>query len=153
MTKRGSLLGMVVLALTLVLASTFVASADDDHGRLLTARLTGAAEVPGPGDSNGEGQAWIILFPEQSQVCFTLTVERVDPLTAAHIHVAPRGQAGPVVVPLTPLAPSGASGGCVSADQQLIRAIRQQPSAYYVNVHNVPFPAGALRGQLHPLND
>jgi hypothetical protein len=123
MTKRSTLFGMVVLALTLLLASSSVASADDDSGRLLTAWLTGAAEVPEPGDSNGEGQAWIILLPEQGQVCFTLTVERV------------------------------ASGGCVGADRQLIRAILQHPSAYYVNVHNAPFPAGALRGQLHPLND
>jgi hypothetical protein len=153
MSKRASLLAMMLLALILVLASSSVASADDDHARLLTARLTGAAEVPGPADSDGEGQAWIVLFPEQGQVCFTLTVERVEPLTAAHIHVAARGQAGPVVVPLTPLAPSGASAGCVSAEAQLIRAIRQHPSAYYVNVHNLPFPGGALRGQLHPLND
>jgi hypothetical protein len=30
----------------------------------------------------------------------------------------------------------------------LIKAIRQNPEAYYVNVHNSDFPTGAVRGQL-----
>jgi hypothetical protein len=45
-------------------------------------------------------------------------------------------------------APSdGSSRGCV----RLGRAkIMNNPSGYYVNVHNVPFPNGALRDQLSP---
>jgi hypothetical protein len=33
-------------------------------------------------------------------------------------------------------------------DRSLIKAIIQYPEEYYVNVHNMPYPAGALRGQL-----
>jgi hypothetical protein len=153
MTRLVGLFGIVMLVLAFVLSSSSPVTADEGNSRLLTARLTGAAEVPGPADPDGAGQAWIILLPQQGQVCFTITVERVDPLTMAHIHFAPRGVAGAVVVPLTPLAATGASAGCVSADRQLIRAIRDHPSAYYVNVHNAPFPAGALRGQLHTLSN
>jgi hypothetical protein len=36
----------------------------------------------------------------------------------------------------------------VTADRELILAILHDPSAYYFNVHNAPFPGGALRGQL-----
>jgi hypothetical protein len=36
----------------------------------------------------------------------------------------------------------------VSADQDLIKAITKNPEAYYFNVHNAEFPAGALRAQL-----
>ncbi len=36
----------------------------------------------------------------------------------------------------------------MTADRDLIVAILTNPSAYYFNVHNATFPAGALRGQL-----
>ena len=50
--------------------------------------------------------------------------------------------------------PLGASGsrsysiGCTTVDPGLVAAIVADPEAYYVNVHNAPFPNGALRGQL-----
>lgn len=70
---------------------------------------------------------------------------------AAHIHEAPPGVAGPVVVPLA--APvDGLVNGCVPVDLDLAADIVNNPMDYYVNVHNAPFPAGALRGQLEPIN-
>jgi hypothetical protein len=134
-------------ALLLALA-TSVAALADDGGRPFSTTLTGAAEVPGPGDPDGSGTAALRLNPGQQEVCFELTVSGIAPATAAHIHVGPAGVAGPVVVPLA--APtSGTSSGCVTGvDPELIKAIIQNPQAYYVNVHNAEFPAGALRGQL-----
>ena len=109
--------------------------------------MSGAEEAPGPGDPDGTGTATITLNPGQSEVCFELTVADIAPATAAHIHLAPAGEPGPVVVGLT--APtSGSSTGCVTADRELISDIIRTPSAYYVNVHNADFPAGAIRGQL-----
>ena len=138
----------ICLAAGLLMALTVTAVAvADDGGRPLATTLTGAAEVPGPGDPDGSGTASIRLNPGQGEVCFELTVSSIAPATAAHIHVGPAGVAGPVVVGLAPPT-SGTSSGCVSADPALIKAIIQNPEHYYVNVHNADFPAGAVRGQL-----
>ena len=48
-------------------------------------------------------------------------------------------------------APSdGSSEGCVRLGRTKIRMIQNNPSGYYVNFHNKPFPNGAVRGQLSP---
>lgn len=128
-------------------ASAMAFPDQQNGGRLLTAHMIGANEAPVPGDPDGHGTARFTLNPGQEEVCFALEVTGIEPARAAHIHVAPAGQPGPVVVPLA--APtSGSSSGCVTASRDLILAIMQDPGAYYVNVHNQPFPGGALRGQL-----
>jgi hypothetical protein len=136
-----------LLAAGSVLAATGSAAALG--GKRAFATLTGAAEVPGPGDPDGRGAALIRLQPGKERVCYQLAVSQIAPATAAHIHEGPAGVAGPVVVelPLNPVT-NGASAGCVSLDRAEIRAILRNPSNYYVNVHNAPFPDGAVRGQL-----
>lgn len=133
-----------VLVFTLALA---VAGPVAAAGRQLTTPLTGAEEVPGPGDPDGSGFAVITLNSGQEEVCWELTVSNIAPATAAHIHVGAAGVAGPVVVALSPPT-DGSSSGCVSTDPTLIKDIRKNPTNYYVNVHNAEYPAGALRGQL-----
>lgn len=135
--------GLLALMLVVVLAAGPVGA----QGRPLATTMSGAEEVPGPGDPDGTGFAVISLNQGQAQVCFELTVSNIAPATAAHIHVGPAGVAGPVVVPLSPPT-SGSSSGCLSADPDLIKDIRKNPSNYYVNVHNAEYPAGAVRGQL-----
>jgi hypothetical protein len=121
----------------------------DDGGRRFSTTLTGAAEVPGPGDPDGAGFAVLRLNPGTQQVCFQILVENIAlPATGAHIHEAPVGVAGSIVVPLTPPDASGSSNGCVSASRELILEIIQEPEEYYVNVHTTEHPAGAVRGQL-----
>ena len=75
--------------------------------------------------------------------------DKIAAVRDAHIHRAPAGSPGPVVIGFNP-AVNGLSG-CVSADPDLIKTIRQNPEGFYVNVHTAEFPAGAVRGQLsHP---
>ena len=118
-------------------------------GPALVTRLTGAAEVPGPGDSDGRGRAIIRLNPSQQKVCFYLTATNITlPATAAHVHVGASTTFGNVVVTLVAPNASGVSFGCVSAAAGIIAAIRANPSNHYVNVHTTDFPDGAIRGQL-----
>ncbi|WP_153395353.1 CHRD domain-containing protein [Ornithinicoccus halotolerans] len=122
-------------------------AAPDHAGKTITTELRGAAEVPGPGDPDGTGTATVHLNPGLQRVCYTLEVTDVEQVTAAHIHVGDPTVAGPVVVPLD--APTdGMSSGCADADRALLVDIVSNPDEYYVNVHSVAFPAGAVRGQL-----
>jgi CHRD domain len=74
---------------------------------------------------------------------------------AGHIHKAPAGVAGPIVVPLfvSPAPATNArhikqsgiatpNAGTTGAD------LCANPSAYYVNYHTTAFTGGAIRGQL-----
>jgi hypothetical protein len=124
-----------------------------EGGRPLATTLTGAAEVPGPGDPDASGSASIVLNQGLGTVCFDVSWANIDgTVFASHIHVAPAGVAGPVVVTLFTgtFAGTDAASGCTTdVDPSLIKAIRHDPSAYYVNVHSDPaFLAGAVRGQL-----
>ena len=122
------------------------------EGRPFSTTLTGAAEVPGPGDPDASGTAFITLNQGQGEVCFDLSWAGIDgTVTAAHIHIGSATEAGDVVVGLFAGAFEGtdSTSGCVSdVSEELIKAIRQNPEIYYVNIHSDVFPAGAIRGQL-----
>jgi hypothetical protein len=145
---RSARRSSVGLSLALAVASMLVlAGSATAGGRPISVGLTGAAEAPGPGDPDGSGTVSLTFNPGTGEVCYDFSVTGVAPLAAAHIHLAPVGSPGPVVIPLPPTSPTGGTG-CVTADRSLIVAILTNPTAYYFNVHNAEFPAGALRGQL-----
>jgi CHRD domain len=137
----------LVASVGLLLACVVPASAEIT-GRVFTVDLTGEAEVDAEGVSNqgdldGSGTATVSINPGTGEVCWTIEVAAVDPIAAAHIHFAPLTAPGPIVVHLHPT-----SSGCTEVSRELALAIITDPGSYYVNVHNVTYPAGALRGQL-----
>jgi len=79
-----------------------------------------------------------------------------ETFVAGHVHLAPVGVAGPIVVPLF-----GAPSPSTSARQikqhgvatalagTTGAALCSNASAYYVNYHTTAFAGGAIRGQLH----
>lgn len=147
----SSRFAVFIASLAVVLAVASVATAGNG-GRPLSTTLTGANEAPGPGDPNATGEVDLRLNQGQRRVCFDVSWADVDGVVSAgHIHVAPVGVPGPIVVPLFTgsFAGSDATSGCVEdVNRGLIKAIRKHPSAYYVNVHSTDFPDGAIRGQL-----
>jgi hypothetical protein len=155
--KRKRLFAALFLAVLVALALAGPAWAAkiggaDQGGRPFSTVLTGEAEVtdagvPNQGDLDGTGSATITVNPGQEQLCFELTVTDIAPATLAHVHEGAAGINGPVVVTLVPPT-SGFSSGCTFVSRDLARAIINNPENYYVNVHNMDFPGGALRGQL-----
>lgn len=145
---RKLLVALIVLTLTAAVAPAY----GDDGGRPLSATLTGAAEVPGPGDPDASGSAAVRLNPGQGEVCFDVSWADIDgEVFASHIHVGTADVAGPVVITLFTgsFAGTGQQSACVQGvDRDLIVAIIQNPEGYYVNIHSTVFPAGAIRGQL-----
>ncbi|MET9517323.1 CHRD domain-containing protein [Streptomyces sp. NPDC002994] len=150
-------------ALATLAVPAAAASADPDnhggdrvaHGR---ADLTGRQEVPGPGDPDGSGEFWYQI--KHGTLCYSLNVRKISQPTAAHIHAGKRGVAGPVVVTLkTPT--YGSAKGCIKAKPHQttanaekvltyreLKQIACKPGKFYANVHNNPYPDGAIRGQL-----
>src|SRR6266540_1117082 len=141
--RRSLSLVLTVSVMALVLGA--VGGAASAGGRPLATTLSGANEIPGPGDPDGSGTALITLNQGQGEVCFSISVSDITlPATAAHVHQAPVGVAGPVVVTLSPPDETGTSSGCVTGvDEELIKDIRQNPAEYYVNVHTTDYPSGA----------
>jgi hypothetical protein len=126
------------------------ARTESTKGAKLIAAMDGSQEVP-PADPDGTGTAQIKLDAKNSEVCWKIKVEDIIlPAIAAHIHQAPRGENGPVVVPLSPPDASGKSKGCAIVDPALLEQIQADPSGFYVNVHTTDYPNGAIRGQLAP---
>ena len=100
------------------------------------------------GDKNGRGSFSGIF--DGDTLCYGLTVANIGKPVAAHIHKAPRGENGDVVVTLKHpgAGDPGASSKCVEVDPAVADDIRANPGDFYVNVHNARFPSGAIRGQI-----
>lgn len=121
-----------------------------DTPGVLTATLSGAEEVPGPGVEDGTGTAEVRLV--DGEICYELNVTMGETPTAAHIHEGAAGTAGGVVVDLEPEFTEGESAfeadACVPVEESVAQPIFANPSGFYVNIHTAEHPDGAVRGQL-----
>src|SRR5215510_12889968 len=96
MKMPHTLLAMMVVlisAMVLALRTGAPVMAAQEMGSA-TATLTGAAEVPGPGDPQGSGSVQVTLDPNKGEECYELRVENIQEATAAHIHEGAVGEGG-----------------------------------------------------------
>ena len=109
-------------------------------------RLSGAEEVP-PVTTSATGSGTISVRPDRT-VSGSVTTSGIA-ATMAHIHLAPRGANGPVIVPLER---SGDNTWSVPAGRKLDEAHYEAYRAgnLYVNVHSAAHPGGELRAQIRP---
>jgi CHRD domain len=162
---RTRLAWLVCLALITGIATTGSVAASENIVTL-TARLTGAQEVPGPGDPDGSAKATVMINVDAGEVCFEIKgLKDTGTPNRGHIHQGAAGVAGGIVVPFFELRPtdpvpatdprfdaleSGRFADCVPGDPAILADIVAHPDQYYVNVHNTRFPAGSMRCQLEP---
>jgi hypothetical protein len=157
------------LLLVFLIATVGTAAADSPNN--FRTHLSGGAEVPTPVDTHAQGQAIFQLSKDGTEMHYKLITANIEDLFMAHIHLAPAGQNGPIVVWLygTPppepdddLIPGRFDGvlaeGTITAGDlvgplageslsALVDAIEEGNT--YVNVHTIDFPGGEIRGQIH----
>lgn len=125
--------------------------------------LEGDEEVP-PVDSDAKGAAIFRTSNDGTELNYRLIVANIEDVTAAHIHLAPRGENGDIVAFLfDPEEPTEgrtngvlAEGTITSADlvgplkgSTLSELIDEMEAGNtYVNVHTVEHRSGEIRGQI-----
>lgn len=112
----------------------------------ITVKLTGAQEVPEVAtQAQGEGS---LKVGDDGSISGTITTTNLT-ATMAHIHQAPAGANGGVVVPLEQ---SGKDGWAVPTGAQLTaeQLTSLKAGDMYINVHSEAYPGGEIRGQIVP---
>jgi CHRD domain len=152
---RRLILGVVVACVVAASAAS-VAPAKNGNGVMcvLHARLTATSETTGS-TSTAKGHTQIKVRANSTIEFKTQILNKNgETFVAGHIHQAPVGVAGPIVVPLFASPGTTArhirqSGVATPNAGTTGAALCTNPSAYYVNYHTTAFPGGAIRGQLH----
>lgn len=147
LSLRTSSLGAgLATAALLVLSTAGPALADEVR---ITGSGSGAEEVPGPGEDDATVEGDLTIDTDTGTITYTVTVDgNSEQVAAAHIHEAPKGKAGDVVVPLDAAAINAGSEATTEVDAELAQEIAESPEDYYLNVHSKSFPAGFARAQL-----
>lgn len=119
---------------------------------VLNTQLRAENETP-PTASEATGHAQIKLENDGSlEYQVSILNQAGEMLRAAHIHHAPAGVPGPIVVPLFTGPTTDTAhlrlDGEVPVSAALAEDLCAHPEQYYVNFHTVQYPAGAIRGQL-----
>jgi hypothetical protein len=157
---------VTVSLVALLMLSSAVYGEDTRH---FQADLTGAQEVP-PVTTQTEGEFTIRFNRDMTEAEFRLNVEDGVAVTMAHLHCAPVGVNGPVVVFLFGMVPGGfdvdgrlakftltnanitaVGANCVPTIGKQITNLAElaqamQEGKIYANVHTVAHPGGEIRG-------
>lgn len=141
--RQASALALTVCLVASASLATVAATAETASAQQAAAvRLE--AHLKPSGDPNGSGEAKFRISKAKRRVCADVEWRRIATPNAAHIH---RRSDGGVVVDLTGSV-TGGSHCATGVSRKLIGRILTHPGRYYFNVHNEPYPSGAIQGRL-----
>src|SRR5581483_2457009 len=129
----------------------FVSDSSNPVPNNFTATLNGAQEVPTPTSLTATGTGTLVLNRSNNTItsCSLTFSNLAGPAIAAHVHLAPPGTAGAIIVPLN-LGAGGTSPATCTANTPLtaeqVTALDQ--GNLYFNVHTAANQAGEGRGQI-----
>ena len=149
MKRFHLLVGALALAVALAAVGGAAARSQADTIRI-AAEMKAANETPAPkgdvGAAQGTFTATLTKTSSGASMSWRLEFSNLSGnAIAAHVHVAARGVAGPVRVPLCAPCTSGVSG-TANIDAAVLDAIQNDRA--YVNVHTPTNPAGEIRDQV-----
>lgn len=168
MTRMRSMKLVVCTVLAAILAAPAVVyGGDDDDEVEFKAKLSGSQEVP-PVISDTSGRFTIEFDRALTVGEYRLRVNDGERVTQAHLHCAPSGANGPIVVFLAGFHALGWDvdgkwiGNASISDANIIQGVTcpeaiadladltaaMDSGNIYVNVHTVANPGGEVRGQL-----
>jgi hypothetical protein len=125
-------------------SAAFTVCGDTGGTLCFVATLSGAEQVP-TNASTATGAAIFVFDPATRTISYQLQHTVVGAIDG-HIHQAPAGTNGAVIVPLL-LVGQGTSGSAVLTVDQ---AADLQAGNLYTNIHSPSFPGGEIRGQILP---
>ncbi|WP_417531220.1 CHRD domain-containing protein [Marinobacter lipolyticus] len=153
-----------LMAATLTCAAMGVSSAAmaGHTNHVLTTQLSAKEMVGSKGDPNGKGHGHVFgVDGDPTTLCYILQVEGIQTVPvgegmAAHIHEAGKGMngapiamlAGPEDGDAADCLTEGEKGKFPTGESGIVKRILENPSDFYINVHNPEYPDGAVRGQL-----
>ena len=169
MNKKYALPIMFLIVISFVVAAPLVSAQGPEN---FMTHLRGRDQVPNPVDTLAQGQAIFKLSKDGTELHYKIIVANILNVIGAHIHLAPAGENGPIVLSMLPdpanfppafipdpgLTLSGILvEGKATADDlvgplagmsldDLIEAIESGNT--YVNVHTVQNRPGEIRGQI-----
>lgn len=132
-----------ISALSVFVASLLIGGVGEASAQPFNISLDGLQQVP-PVNTTGVGTGYASFDVMTREL--TLHVDfygMIGPETLAHIHLAPSGVNGPIIIPL-PLG-SPIDGVFFLSNSEVTALLAGN---LYVNLHSTEFPAGEIRGQI-----
>lgn len=130
---------------TLLIAAIMALGSQTLLAQEVKVTLSGSQEVP-PVTTSASGTGTVTVAPDLT-VTVAISTTGIT-ATAAHIHMAPAGQNGPVIVPFVRNGDTWAAAPGAKLTEAQFAAFKAGNT--YVNVHSAANPGGEIRAQIKP---